>query len=96
MTWQTTLKDYLSYLKIERGLSDNSINSYKLDVEKLINYLSEFDIKASPVSISKEYLTQFIYHISKKLNARSQSRLISGLKGFFNYLIFEDYRTDNP
>ena len=50
----------------------------------------------SPISISEETLQQFIYEIAKKVNPRSQSRLISGLKGFFNYLIFEEYRNTNP
>ena len=96
MKWKSVLEDYLSYLKIERGLSNNSINSYKLDVEKLMAYHEAFEISVSPVTISKDELTQFIYHISKDVNPRTQSRIISGLKGFFNYLIFEDYRADNP
>jgi len=96
MNWKQILKDYSYYLKIERALSVNSIKSYQLDIEKLISYLEEYNITASPITIGKEELTQFNYHISKSLNARSQSRIISGLKGFFNYLIFEDYRLDNP
>src|SRR5690554_4191529 len=50
----------------------------------------------SPISIDEETLQQFIYELAKSINPRSQSRLISGLKGFFNYLIFEDYRQTNP
>mgnify|MGYP000215170877 CR=1 FL=1 len=96
MSWKQILKDYTYFLKIERALSVNSIKSYQLDIEKLIAYLEEYNIKASPITIGKDELTQFNYHIAKSLNARSQSRLISGLKGFFNYLIFEDYRLDNP
>ena len=96
MKWQHALKDYQLYLKIERGLSDNSISNYSFDVKKLINYLDDNDIVDSPISISKETVQQFIYTIAKTVNPRSQSRLISGLKGFFNYLIFEDYRETNP
>ncbi|WP_289044412.1 site-specific tyrosine recombinase XerD [uncultured Olleya sp.] len=96
MTWTQALKDYISYLKIERGLSDNSINSYVLDVKKLIKYLDSNSIKISSVDIDTITIKQFIYEAAKNLNARSQSRLISGLKGFFNYLVFEDYRQDNP
>lgn len=96
MTWTNLLKDYLSYLKIERGLSQNTIDSYKLDLKKLILYLETNHITTSPLYITKDELTQFIYSISKELNARSQSRVISGLKGFFNFLVFEDYRADNP
>ena len=96
MKWQNALKDYQLYLKIERGLSDNSISNYSFDVKKLINYLEDNNITISPISINKETIQQFIYTIAKTVNARSQSRVISGLKGFFNYLVFEDYRKTNP
>ena len=96
MKWQNALKDYQLYLKIERGLSKNSIDNYALDVKKLIKFLEENTIRASPISINSEIVQQFIYEIAKTVNARSQSRLISGLRSFFNYLIFEDYRPDNP
>ncbi len=96
MNWQQALKDYQNYLRLERGLSENSIVNYSLDVKKLMRWLDNNEIHLSPTSISEESLQQFIYEIAKKLNPRSQSRLISGLKGFFNYLIFEDYRKTNP
>ncbi len=96
MKWKDALKDYTLYLKIERGLSTNSIKSYSLDVKKLIEYLQEYNINTSPISINTETIQSFIYTISKTINARTQSRIISGLKGFFNYLIFEDYRNTNP
>jgi integrase/recombinase XerD len=96
MNWTKLLNDYLLYLKIERGLSENTVANYKLDVYKLISYLEVEDAKVSPITIDKHKITDFIYSISKTVNPRSQSRIISGLKGFFNYLVFEDYRTDNP
>ncbi|WP_299885700.1 site-specific tyrosine recombinase XerD [uncultured Lacinutrix sp.] len=96
MKWKNALKDYELYLKIERGLSQNSINNYSFDVKKLIHYLDSNNITVSPTVISKETIQQFIYTIAKTVNARSQSRIISGLKGFFNYLVFEDYRETNP
>ena len=96
MKWEHALRDYEHYLKLERGLAKNSINNYKWDVEKLINYLSSHQIEDSPVNISKEIVQQFIYEVAKVVNPRSQARIISGLKSFFNYLVFEDYRADNP
>ncbi|WP_338730807.1 site-specific tyrosine recombinase XerD [Mangrovimonas cancribranchiae] len=96
MTWNQAIKDYKLYLKIERGLSNNSIVNYGLDVEKLVNYLDNNNITISPIQIETETIQGFIYQSAKSVNARSQSRLISGLRGFFNYLIFEDYRTTNP
>ncbi len=96
MNWSNAIKDYKMYLKLERSLSANSIVSYGLDIEKLMTYILDHKIKVTPITISKEDLTVFIYNSAKYLNSRSQSRLISSLKGFFNYLIFEDYRSDNP
>ncbi|MFT5243574.1 MAG: integrase/recombinase XerD [Glaciecola sp.] len=96
MKWQNALNDYKYYLKIERGLSNNSIVNYELDVEKLINYLDTNNNTVSPVTINYEQVQDFIYSVSKQLNARSRSRLISGLRSFFNYLVFEDYRKTNP
>ena len=96
MNWKNAIKDYRDYLKIERGLSANTIENYSLDVEKLKKWLEANGIQASPLSISEEEVQQFIYDLAKKVNARSQSRIISGLRGFFNYLVFEDYRKTNP
>ncbi len=96
MKWTHTLKDFQHFMKIERGLSENTIVNYSHDIEKLIRYLADNDIHHSPLSIDEATVQQFIYEIAKILNARSQTRIISGLKSFFNYLIFEDYRKDNP
>ncbi|SDF08340.1 site-specific tyrosine recombinase XerD [Cellulophaga baltica] len=96
MKWNNALRDYQNYLKIERGLSENSISSYSLDLQKLLLFLEANKIVTSPIQIDKHIVQQFIYEISKDVNPRSQARIISGLKSFFNYLVFEDYRTDNP
>ncbi|MEO0037858.1 MAG: Tyrosine recombinase XerD [Bacteroidota bacterium] len=96
MNWSTYLKSYQSFLKIERGLSKNTIANYTLDIEKLCLYLEQNALAISPIKITEEIIQQFIYAISKEVNARSQARIISGLKSFFSYLIFEDYRTDSP
>ncbi|MCR9264409.1 MAG: site-specific tyrosine recombinase XerD [Flavobacteriaceae bacterium] len=96
MNWQQAIQDYQNYLKIERGLSKNSITNYSLDLQKLANYLLDHDMEISPIQIDMETVQGFVYAIAKTVNPRTQARVISGLKGFFNYLIFEDYRTDNP
>ena len=96
MNWNSYIKSFQSYLKIERGLSKNTIDNYTFDLERLLLFLSQNQIEVSPITIKEETIQQFIYTISKELNARSQARILSGLKSFFNYLIFEDYRTDNP
>lgn len=96
MNWNTYIKSYQSYLRIERGLSKNTIDNYSFDIERLCLFLDENQIVVSPIKISEETIQQFIYSISKEVNPRSQARIISGLKSFFSYLIFEDYRSDNP
>ncbi len=96
MNWEQAINDYRNYLKIERGLSKNSIVNYTLDLQKLAQYLDEHQIEEKPIKIDRETVQQFIYDIAKTVNPRTQARVISGLKGFFNYLVFEDYREDNP
>lgn len=83
-------------MRIERGLSKNTIDNYTFDIERLCLFLQENNLDYSPLKISEEIIQQFVYSVSKEVNARSQARIISGLKSFFSYLIFEDYRTDSP
>jgi integrase/recombinase XerD len=96
MNWKSYIKNYQSYLKIERGLSKNTIENYSFDLERLCLFLSQNEIVISPIKIKEETIQQFIYSVSKQVNPRSQARIISGLKSFFSYLIFEDLRSDNP
>ena len=96
MKWSAALQDYQHYLRIERGLSENSISNYGADVEKLIRFLETSGSDASPRSIDQDLIQRFIYELARILNPRSQARVISGLRSFFNYLIFEGYREDNP
>ncbi|MFT6796564.1 MAG: integrase/recombinase XerD, partial [Maribacter sp.] len=96
MNWEQAKKDYIHYLKLERGLSDNSIQNYVLDIKKLVRFLKEHNIDHLPITIAQSTVQQFIYEAAKVVNPRSQARIISGLKSFFNYLVFEDYRADNP
>lgn len=96
MNWSSYIKSYQSYLKIERGLSKNTIDNYSFDIERLCQFLAQNGIVVSPIKIEEETIQQFIYSVSKQVNPRSQARILSGLKSFFSYLIFEDYRSDNP
>ena len=96
MKWQNAIRDYQLYLKIERGLSQNTIDSYTKDLEKLCLFLDSNAISISPIVIESAVIKQFIYDIAKKVNPRSQARIISGLRSFFDYLIFEAYRDTNP
>jgi integrase/recombinase XerD len=96
MKWQPILKMYQDYLRIERGLSQNTIANYSLDIEKFMKWLALHEMVISPIDISEKTVQEFIYDIAKTVAPSSQSRVISGLKGFFNYLVFEEYRKTNP
>ncbi len=96
MNWDQALSDYKYYLRIERGLSENSLQAYGRDIRKFADYLEEAGIRSTPEEVSEEEVREFIYRLGSSVSARSQARLISGLRSFFNYLIFEDYRSDNP
>ena len=96
MNWTLYIKSYQSYLKIELGLSKNTVENYTFDIARLVLYLEQIRMEVSPLQISEETVQQFIYSVSKEVNARSQARIISGLKSFFSYLIFEDFRDTNP
>lgn len=96
MNWKNALKEYQDYLRIERGLSDNSVVNYGLDLKKLIEFIETHQSESTPLSISEEEIKRFVYESSEDLNPRSQARLISGLKNFFSFLIFSDYRETDP
>ena len=96
MNWGLYIKSYQAYLRIERGLSMNTIENYTFDIHRLTHFLETNSIEVTPITIREDTLQHFIYTIAKEVNARSQARIISGLKSFFSYLIFEEYRKDNP
>lgn len=96
MKWSSAIKKYQTYLKIERGLSKNTIESYTRDLHKLVYFIEENTINTNPISIDDQIIKKFIYDAAKKVNPRSQARIISSLRSFFDYLIFEEYRDTNP
>ena len=96
MKWETAINNFKNYLKIERGLSSNSIVSYENDILKLSNFILNKNKSISPLKVSPDLIKEFIYSISKSISSSSQSRIISGLRSFFEYLIFEKYISNNP
>ena len=93
MNWSDAINDFNDYLKIERGFSMNSISSYKEDISKFNKFI---DNSKSPLEVSSDDIKEFLQKISKELNSSSQSRIISGLRSFFEFLIFEKYISQNP
>ena len=93
MNWSDAINDFNDYLKIERGFSMNSISSYKEDISKFNKFI---DNSKSPLEVSSDDIKEFLQKISKEMNSSSQSRIISGLRSFFEFLIFEKYISQNP
>lgn len=96
MKWSNAIEDFGHYLGIERGLSENTIINYQLDLKALVQFLENQGIDQTPINIKAETLQQFIYEEAKEKSAYSQSRRISGLKSFFKFMVFEKYRDDLP
>lgn len=96
LNWKTVIFDYEFYLKIERGLSENTVKNYSMDINGLASYIDSNNIEEEPQNCTKETLQQFIYQNSKSISNNSQARRISAIKSFFNFLIFEKLRSDSP
>ncbi len=96
MDWKSLNRGFETYLRLEKGLSKNSIDAYKRDVSRLSDYFQEYS-KKSPLKIEYNDLAEFVHHLSREVsNPRSRARLISGVRAFFRYLIMEDLRSDDP
>lgn len=97
MLWNTYIKGFKNFLQAERGLSHHSIQAYSKDVEKLATFAEQKygDIPVSKIQL--DHLRQFIIELSQiGLDSRSQSRIISGLRAFFKFLLIEDLISQNP
>lgn len=90
------LKEYLSYLKLERNLSENTLLSYKNDITTFLSFLSNYSI-SDPSNISSDKITAFFKTLKNiGLTNTSAARYFSSLKGFFSYLIKNNYIIKNP
>ena len=95
MSWDIFIKGFKSYIKIERSLSENSIESYIRDVNKLAIFSKENNIQ--PSEVTQLHLINFLSFLKDdNISARSQARITSGIRTFFKYLILEDYIQQNP
>ena len=95
MSWETYIKNFKSYLQIERSLSKNSVEAYIRDIKKFASYAIFHKLNA--LNVIRENISEFLLALNeKKLSARSQARIISGIKAFYKYLIMEDYIQSDP
>lgn len=96
-SWIKYKKDYQSFLKIEKSLSENSILAYIRDYEKLTQFLEYIGSEKKPTEITLRDLQEMIRWISEMgIAARSQARIISGIRNFFEYLVIEDEIKQDP
>lgn len=96
-SWESDIREFRSYLKLEKGLSENSVLAYENDIRKLVHYLLEQGEEINPEKIDKKVLHDFLRWVSQSgLNARSQSRIVSGLKSFFKFLVLEERIEKDP
>jgi integrase/recombinase XerD len=93
--WERKIKEYIGYLKIEKGLALNSILAYQSDIDKLRDFAVTLNIQ--PEQIKLTHLKQFLVELyDLGLSARSQARIVSGIKQFYQFLILEDNLTEDP
>ena len=95
MNLTTYFKDFENFLKFERNLSVNTIKSYRSDLKKFEFYLSKTSAKKLSF-IGPEIVREFLYEQSKRVSAKTQGRIISTLKTFFNFLVLEKLINDSP
>lgn len=97
MIWPNYIKGFKEYLKLEKGLSANSVDAYIRDIEKFVQFLDASNKKIPPEQIKLRDLKDFLLWINAfGLSAKTQSRIISGIKSFYKYLILEDIIRQNP
>ncbi|MEX2380149.1 MAG: site-specific tyrosine recombinase XerD [Vicingaceae bacterium] len=97
MKWNNYRKGFEVYLKLERSLSKNSIDAYLRDLDKIVQFLEMSGKNIGPKELKSEDVsdfTEWLYDLG--ISARSQARIISGLKAFYKYLLMEDVVSHNP
>ncbi len=95
--WQPYKKGFKAYLQLEKSLSDNSVEAYLRDVEKLTEFLLASNIKKNPNELELKDLQSFIKWVAELgMTSTSQSRIISGIRGFYKYCLMEQIATNDP
>jgi integrase/recombinase XerD len=95
--WQSYINGFKAYLQLEKSLSPNSVEAYLHDVEKLTQYLASANLVLYPENIRLSHLQEFLRWVNRLgMTARTQARVISGLKGFYKYLMLENLIRSDP
>jgi len=97
LSWKQSTKDFETYLRLEKSLSENSIKAYTDDIQKLERFFSEKGTGKGPLSVSYQDMKEFIAWFGDlNQNARTQSRTISGIRAFYKFLLIEGEIDENP
>ncbi len=95
--WKANINDFKYYLQVEKSLSQNSVVSYESDMEKLKVFMEAYYPSKKPADVTLKHLREFLKYISEfNFTETTQSRIISGIKHFFKFLILENYIQVNP
>lgn len=95
--WEPYKKGFKDYLQLEKSLSDNSVEAYLRDIEKLTQYLLQYDLLKNPADISLKDLQQFVKWIMELgMSDTSQARVISGIRAFYKYCLLENISPNDP
>ena len=95
MSWENSIKEFKYYLRVERSLTNNTVDAYIRDVNKLSKY--SINNNLSIKLLIRENIQDFISFLNdEKISARTQARVISSIKSFFKFLIMEDYIINDP
>ena len=97
LSWQQSFRNFETYLRLEKSLSENSVKAYLNDVEKLERFFIETKKDISPVSVTYPDLKEFLgWYGSESSNTRTQSRVLSGIRAFYKFLLIEGETDKNP
>ncbi len=97
MIWESEIEEFRAYLKVEKGLSDNSIHAYVTDLTKLVNFLKEKNYKLGPEEVVLAHLKEMMEWVTQRgISPRTQARIISGIKSFYKFLLIEEKIDRDP
>ncbi|HPD95707.1 MAG TPA: site-specific tyrosine recombinase XerD [Tenuifilaceae bacterium] len=95
MSWKVAVNDYVDFVRLEKSLSDNSVSAYRTDMQKLTDFMEGIGVE--PESVTMEQIQNFLAYLNDLgLKKRSQSRVLSAIRGFFKYLMIEEVIGSDP
>lgn len=97
LSWKQSFKDFETYMRLEKSLSPNSIEAYLNDISKLEDFFTKMNKETFPAQVQYSDLKDFLIWFNKdNKNSRTQSRVLSGIRAYFKFLLIEGEVTENP